>query len=144
MSTDYYKVSEYPRYQVLDMAVPDPVIDVILPEISDVDYIKDHFEKLMGLELSDPEDETVSEPIEKTQTLIYRFSLPFKTSIAEYQKFNRDIEWIKNKNPKWEVLPDMPKLGEESEAWIMVYKDENYLNSRLSYLINTSISSSLI
>ena len=144
MSTNYYKVSEYPRYQVLDMAIPDPVIDVILPEISDVDYIKDHFEKLMGLELSDPEDETVSEPLEKTQTLIYRFSLPFKTSIVEYQKFNRDIEWIKNKNPKWEVLPDMPKLGEESEAWIMVYKDENYLNSRLSYLINTSISSSFI
>jgi len=75
---------------------------------------------------------------------IYRFSLPFKRSIEEYQQFHRDIEWIKSKNPKWEVVPDMPKLGEESEAWIMVYKDENYLNSRISYVINTSISSSLI
>ena len=124
---------EYSHYQVFS--------DIETPN---VDYIKDRIEKLIAIELSDPEDETVSEPHKKNQTLIYRFSIPFKNSIAEYQKFNRDIEWIKNKNPKWEVLPDMPKLGEESAAWIMVYKDENYLNSRLSYLIDTSISSSLI
>jgi hypothetical protein len=143
MSKEYYNVSEYLPYQV-DVAVPDQALDVALPETSDFDSFKDSLEKLIGLELSDPEDQTVSEPHEKTQTLIYRFSLPFDTSIAEYQLFEKNIEWIKNKNPKWEVIPDMPKLGEESEAWIMVYKDENYLNSRISYLINSSISRSLI
>ena len=79
-------------------------------------------------------DESNRESSKSFNRRIYRFFLPFKRSIEEYQQFHRDIEWIKSKNPKWEVVPDMPKPGEESEAWIMVYKDENYLNSRLSYL----------
>ncbi len=144
MSTDFYRVSEYPFYQTFDIAVPDQVFDVTVSEISNFDSIKDDREKLIWIELSDPEDEKRLGTLEKKQTLIYRFSLPFHKSITEYQQFKRNIEWIKNKNPNWEVIPDMPKLGEESEAWIMIYKDENYLNSRISYLINTSISSSLI
>lgn len=144
MSTDYYRVSEYLFYQTFDIAVPDQVFDVVVPETPDFDSIKHALEKLVGLDLFDPEEETLLEPPEKKQTSIYRFSFPFDTSTTEYQQFKRNIEWIKNKNPKWDVLPDLPILGEESEAWLMIYKDENYLNSRISYLVNTSISTPLI
>ena len=175
--TDYYQVSEYPFYQTLDITLPDPVFDVVVPETLDIalpdvvvsetsdfdsikdaleklvkldlpnfDYFKDALEKFAGLDLSDPddEDEYELEHIEKKQTLIYRFSLPLDSSIAEYEQFKRNIEWIKNKNPKWEVIPDLPTVGEESEAWIMIYKDENYLDTRISYLVNSSISTSSI
>ncbi len=143
MSRDYYQVSEYLCYQIFDVNMPDQVFDVTIPETSNSDSIKDRLEKLIGLELFDPEDETASEPLEETETLMYRFSLPFEATIAEQQKFRQDIEWIKDKNRSWEVLPDMPKFSEESEAWIMIYKDENYLNARISYLINSSILTSL-
>jgi hypothetical protein len=138
MSSEYYQVSECFRHPGLredDMNVIDQ------PELYN---IKDYLEKVLRIGISDLAVDSLSDTTEKNQSVIYRFSLLSDANTEKYQQFKQNIEWIKSNNPSWEILPDMPKLEKESEAWIMIYKDENYWNRRISHLVITSLSGALL
>lgn len=70
---------------------------------------------------------------------IYRFFLRAGATAKERREFKRDLELTKQLNPQWEVMPDYPQIGEE-EAAVMIYKDEEYWNRHVAYLVTRSLT----
>jgi hypothetical protein len=70
---------------------------------------------------------------------VYRFTLPSDKNSQDRHRFRSQIQALQIANPQWQLLRDYPKSG-EAEAFIMVSKDENYVNNRISYLMTRAFS----
>ncbi len=64
-----------------------------------------------------------------------RFVLPVNATEAEKQYFDQYIEQLKQLNPQWVVSLDYCNPG-EAEAYIMIYKDDNYVVNHAMYSVD--------
>ncbi len=64
-----------------------------------------------------------------------RFVLPVNATEAEKQYFAQYIEQLKQLNPQWVVSLDYCNPG-EAEAYIMIYKDDNYIVNHAMYSVD--------
>ena len=64
-----------------------------------------------------------------------RFVLPVNATEAEKQYFDQYIEQLKQLNPQWVVSLDYCNPG-EAEAYIMIYKDDNYIVNHATYSLD--------
>jgi hypothetical protein len=64
-----------------------------------------------------------------------RFVLPVNATEAEKQYFDQYIAQLKQLNPQWVVSLDYCNPG-EAEAYIMIYKDDNYVVNHAMYSID--------
>ena len=64
-----------------------------------------------------------------------RFVLPVNATEAEKQYFDQYIQQLKQLNPQWVVSLDYCNPG-EAEAYIMIYKDNNYVINHAMYSVD--------
>ena len=64
-----------------------------------------------------------------------RFVLPVNATETEKQYFDQYIEQLKQLNPQWVVSLDYCNPG-EAEAYIMIYKDNNYVINHAMYSVD--------
>jgi hypothetical protein len=64
-----------------------------------------------------------------------RFVLPINATEAEKQYFDQYIAQLKQLNPQWVVSLDYCNPG-EAEAYIMIYKDDNYVVNHAMYSVD--------
>jgi hypothetical protein len=64
-----------------------------------------------------------------------RFVLPVNATESEKQYFDQYIAQLKQLNPQWVVSLDYCNPG-EAEAYIMIYKDDNYVVNHTMYSLD--------
>ena len=64
-----------------------------------------------------------------------RFVLPVNATETEKQYFDQYIQQLKQLNPQWVVSLDYCNPG-EAEAYIMIYKDNNYVINHAMYSVD--------
>ena len=64
-----------------------------------------------------------------------RFVLPVNATEVEKQYFDQYIQQLKQLNPQWIVSLDYCNPG-EAEAYIMIYKDDNYVVNHAMYSLD--------
>lgn len=66
---------------------------------------------------------------------IKRFVLPINATESEKQYFDQYIAQLKQLNPQWVVSLDYCSPG-EAEAYVMIYKDNNYVVNHAMYAVD--------
>lgn len=83
----------------------------------------------------DPPAANAKNPTPTESPPLKRFVLPVNATEAEKQYFDQYIAQLKQLNPQWVVSLDYCNPG-EAEAYIMIYKDDNYVVNHAMYSID--------
>lgn len=74
----------------------------------------------------------------KSLSPVYRVSLSKGATAHDRLDYLRRVEFIRTKKTNWKVVSDWPRPG-ESEAVVILRKDQNYAQHRAGYAIATSL-----
>ncbi len=111
----------------------EPEQSIILTEVGETDT------ELPEMEHPVPEtwqDSATPPETAPTAYPVYRFALPRQASSKIRRQFQQGIEQLQQTNPEW-LLHDDPPQPDEDEAYILIHRDQRYLQRFAAYLTST-------